>query len=217
MTGPQNREDAMRRAVVFDIGNVLLRWDPEKLYAPLIPDAAERRRFLSEICPPAWNLAFDAGAPMPEGVEAHAARHPAHADLIRAWWHRWPEMTGPLIEGSVACLHALKARGVPVFGLTNFAAETFEVARRLYPVLDAFDTCVVSAAVRCVKPDPAIYRILEARTGFAPDRLLFTDDSAANVAGARACGWAAHHFEGPAGLVAALEAEGFLEPGAVRL
>lgn len=205
------------RAVVFDVGNVLFRWDPEKLYARLIPDAGARRRFLTEICPPAWNLTFDAGAPMPEGVEAHAARHPAHAELIRAWWTGWAEMTGPQIDGSVACLHALKARGVPVFGLTNFAAETFAIARTLYPVLEAFDHCVVSAAVKRVKPDPAIYEILEAQTGYGPERLFFTDDSPANVAAARARGWTAHLFEDAAGLLAALEAEGFLPPGAVRV
>jgi 2-haloacid dehalogenase len=204
-----------QRAVVFDVGNVLFRWDPEKLYARLIPDAGARRRFLTEICPPAWNLTFDAGAPMPEGVAAHAARHPDHAELIRAWWTGWAEMTGPQIDGSVACLHALKARGVPVFGLTNFAAETFAIARTLYPVLDAFDHCVVSAAVKRVKPDPGIYEILEDQTGYAPDRLFFTDDSAANVAAARARGWTAHLFEDAARLVAALEAEGLLEPGAV--
>jgi 2-haloacid dehalogenase len=198
------------RAVVFDVGNVLFHWDPEKLYARLIPDSGERRRFLTEICTPAWNLGFDAGLPMPEGVEAHAATHPEHADLIRAWWTGWAEMTGPQIDGSVACLRALKARGVPVLGLTNFAAETFAIARTLYPVLNEFDLCVVSADVKCVKPDPQIYAIVEQRSGFAPSQLFFTDDSPANVAAARARGWTAHLFDGPEGLRAALVEEGFL-------
>jgi 2-haloacid dehalogenase len=198
------------RAVVFDVGNVLFHWDPEKLYARLIPDADDRRRFLTEICTPAWNLGFDAGEPMPAGVEAHAARHPDHAELIRRWWTGWAEMTGPQIDGSVACLHALKARGVPVLGLTNFAAETFAIARELYPVLNEFDLCVVSAEARCVKPDPRIYAILEERSGFAPAQLFFTDDSPANVAAAQARGWTAHLFEGPDGLQAALAAEGLL-------
>jgi 2-haloacid dehalogenase len=198
------------RAVVFDVGNVLFHWDPEKLYARLIPEAAERRRFLEEICTPAWNLGFDAGEPMPEGVEAHAARHPDHADLIRAWWTGWAEMTGPQIDGSVDCLRALRARGVPVFGLTNFAAETFAIARTLYPVLNEFDVCIVSAEVKCVKPEPGIYALLEERSGLAPDRLFFTDDSPANVAAAHKRGWTAHLFDGPAGLRAALIEAGFL-------
>jgi 2-haloacid dehalogenase len=204
--------DVRPAAVVFDVGNVLIEWDPRKLYDRLIPDPAERTRFLTEICPPAWNARFDRGEPMPEGAAAHAAAHPAHAALIRAWWERWPEMLGPAIEGSVACLRALKAAGAPVFGLTNFAAETFAIARAAFPVLTEFDLCVVSAEERRIKPEPEIYAILEARAGLAPQALFFTDDSPANVAAARARGWRAHLFEGPEGLIRALAAEGLPTP-----
>jgi 2-haloacid dehalogenase len=201
----------MPSAVVFDIGNVLLRWDPERLYARLIPDAAERARFFRDVCPPEWNARFDRGEPMPEGVEAHAARHPEHADLIRAWWAQWPEMVGPEIEGSVAALRALKARGAPVHGLTNFAAETFEIARGMFPVLEEFDVCVVSAHIRRNKPEPEIYAELEARAGLAPRDIFFADDSLPNVLAARERGWTAHHFTGADGLRAALADHGLLE------
>jgi len=201
---------AAPEAVVFDIGEVLLHWSPERVYARLIPDAEQRALFFRDICPPEWNAAFDRGAPMPQGVADHAARHPAHADLILAWWADWPQMIGPAIEGSVACLKALKARGVPVYGLTNFAAETFEIARARYPFLDDFDVCVVSAHVKRNKPEPEIYAELEARTGAAPRTLFFADDRPENVAAAEARGWHGHVFEHAEGLQAALIGHGLL-------
>ncbi len=199
-------------AMVFDIGRVLFDWRPERLYAELIPDEAERARFFSEICPPEWNLAFDAGRPMPQGVEEDAQKAACARDaaLIRAWWARWPEMVGPEFAGSVACLRALKARGTPVYGLTNFSAETYPLAEEMFPVLREFDLCVVSGREGCVKPQPRIYEILEARTGRAPETLFFTDDSPANIAAAAARGWTTHLFEGPAGLARALARVGLL-------
>jgi len=119
-------------------------------------------------------------------------------------------MIGPAIGGSVACLKALKARGVPVYGLTNFAAETFEIARETYPFLDEFDVCVVSAHVRRNKPEPEIYAELEARTGAAPHELFFTDDRPENIAAAEARGWRGHVFEHAEGLQAALIGHGLL-------
>ena len=198
--------------MVFDIGEVLVRWRPEDLYARLVTDDAARARFFRDICPPEWNARFDRGEPMPEGVEAHAERHPEHAELIRAWWSRWPEMFGPAIEGSIACLRALKAKGTPVFGLTNFAAETFEIAQRMYPVLTEFDGVVVSAHVKRNKPEPEIYAALEALAGVAPETLFFADDSLPNVRAARERGWTAHHFRGAAGLRQALIEADLLKP-----
>ncbi|WP_333833312.1 HAD family hydrolase [Rubrimonas sp.] len=200
------------RAMVFDIGRVLFDWRPERLYAELIPDAAERERFFTQLCPPEWNLAFDAGRDMPRGVEEDAAKaaDPRDASLIRAWWTRWPDMVGPQFEGSVACFRALKARGVPVYGLTNFAAETYPIAEEMFPILREFDLCVVSGREGCVKPQPRIYEILEQRTGHAPRELFFADDSAPNVAAARARGWTAHLFEGAPGLARALGEVGLL-------
>lgn len=197
-------------AVVFDIGEVLLHWSPERVYARLIPDPDARARFFRDICPPEWNAAFDRGTPMPQGVAEHAERHPEHADLILAWWADWPQMIGPAIDGTVACLRALKAKGTPVYGLTNFAAETFEIARETYPFLDDFDVCVVSAHVKRNKPEPEIYAELEARTGAAPHALFFADDRPENVAAAVARGWHGHVFEHAEGLQAALIGHGLL-------
>jgi 2-haloacid dehalogenase len=200
------------QAVVFDVGDVLFHWEPEKLYRRLIADAEDRKRFLAEICSPEWNAGFDRGAAMPEGVARHAERHPAHAELIRAWWSRWPEMTGPAIEGSIACLRALKAKGLPVFGLTNFAAETWPIAQTLYPVLTEFDDVVVSGREGRIKPEPEIYALLESRVPVAPEALFFTDDRPANVAAARARGWTAHLFRGAHGLRQALIEAALLKP-----
>ena len=199
-------------AMVFDIGNVLVEWRPEALYEKLIAEDAARARFLREICPPEWNARFDRGEPMPEGVEAHAERHPEHAELIRAWWLRWPEMFGPAIEGSLACLRAVRATGLPVYGLTNFAAETFEIATKMYPALTEFDGVVVSAHLGRNKPEPEIYAALEAMAGVAPEALFFADDSFPNVEAARARGWTAHHFRGAAGLRQALIEADILKP-----
>jgi 2-haloacid dehalogenase len=203
------------QAMVFDIGEVLVGWSPERLYARLIPDADARARFFREVCPPEWNDAFDRGRSMPQGVAEDAAANPEYAALIRAWWEMWPEMIGPPIEGSVACLRALKRKGTPVYGLTNFAAETFAIAQRMFPFLTEFDHVVVSAHVKANKPEPAIYAALEAAIPHPPQALFFADDKPANVAGARARGWRAHLFETPEGLQAELVACGMLEPAEI--
>lgn len=197
-------------AMVFDIGDVLVRWDPVRLYRRLIPDDAARAHFFAAIMPPEINAGFDRGGTMAEGVEAHAARHPDHAALIRAWWTDWPETLGPAIDGSVACLRALKAKGVPVYGLTNFAADTFPIAQAMFPFLRDFDAVVVSAHVGANKPEPAIYAALEAAVSEPPERLFFTDDKAANIAAAVDRGWCGDHFTGAAGLQAALIEAGLL-------
>jgi 2-haloacid dehalogenase len=152
----------------------------------------------------------DRGAPLAASVEALAARHPEHAPLIRQWHLGWAEMFAPVILPSVRLLEALKARGVPVFALTNFGRETFTLAEAMHPFLRLFDRRFVSGELGVLKPEPAIYAAVEAATGIAPDRLLFTDDSAENVAAAAARGWGVHHFTGPEGWAARLVAEGFL-------
>jgi 2-haloacid dehalogenase len=198
-------------AVVFDIGRVLIEWDPMKLYAPLLPPA-ECARLFAEADLPGMNAALDLGAPFRATVEARAARHPEWAPLIRLWHDRWIEMAQPAIAGSVRLLAALKARGVPVFALSNFGAGPFEVVLAHYPFLGSFDRAFLSGPAGMAKPDPRFYALLEAGTGIAPGRLLFVDDTAANVAAARARGWQAHLFETPEGWGAALVAAGLLSP-----
>lgn len=198
--------------VVFDIGQVLIRWDPRHLYRRLIPDAAAMERFLAEICTPEWNLEQDRGRPWEDGIAALVARHPAEARLIRAYRARWHEMVPGEVPGSMAILAALRAAGVPLYAITNFAADTFAEAAQRFPVLrDGFRDVVVSGAEGLLKPDPAIFRLLLARNGgIDPARCLFVDDSARNVQGAEAVGMRGHLFRDAAGLEAALRTLGLL-------
>jgi len=196
-------------AVVFDIGRVLIDWQPEAFYDRTI--GPERRKALfSEVDLHGMNLAVDLGGDLEEAVERLAAAHPGWAAEIRLWQSHWLEMASPEIPGSVQLLRDLKARGVPLFALTNFGAATFEIACAAYPFLALFDRRFVSAHLGMVKPDPAIYEVVERETGTRPAGLLFTDDKAENVEAAAARGWRSHLFDGPEGWAARLVAEGLL-------
>jgi len=180
--------------VVFDIGNVLIRWDPRFLYRKLIDDEARMERFLADVCTPAWNLEQDRGRDWAEAVAELAARHPGDAELIRAFDERWGEMVPGPIEGSVAILEELAAAGVPLHAITNFSAAKWTETRTRFSFLDLFGDVVVSAHERLLKPDAAIYRLLLERQGIDPRTAVFVDDSAANVAGAEAVGMTAIRF-----------------------
>ena len=196
-------------AVVFDVGNVLVEWNPDAFYDRQIGEARRRALFAGTDLH-GVNLAADAGDSLRGGIAALAARHPEWATEIGWWNDRWAEIFTPAIPRSVHLLAALKARGVPCFALTNFGAETWETALTLYPFLGSFDRAFVSAHIRAIKPDPAIYAHVERQTGLAPEALIFADDSPANVAAARARGWHAHHFTDPDGWAERLVAEGLL-------
>lgn len=200
--------------VVFDLGNVLIGWDPQQLYRKLIDDEAQREWFLREVCNSAWNERQDAGRPWAEAVAELSAAHPQHAALIAAYRQRWEETLTGAIEGSVALLAALKARGVRLLALTNWSQETFPLARRRYPFLAWFEGIVVSGEERLLKPDPRIYRVLLQRYGVDPVRALYVDDALRNVAAAQALGMHGWHFQGAAGLQAALHRLGLLDAAA---
>lgn len=187
-------------AVIFDLGGVLIDWNPRHLYRKLFADEAEMERFLAEVCTPAWNLEQDRGRPWAQAIAELSARHPEKAELIAAYRGRWPEMLNGAIAGTVALLERLDEAGVPLFALTNWSAETWPHAEQLYPFLARFRAIVVSGRIGLVKPEPAIYRHALARFGLAPERTLFIDDSAGNVEGARAVGLNAIRFEGPESL-----------------
>lgn len=203
------------QAVVFDIGNVLVSWEPERVFDARI--GAERRRQLFDEVPlHAVNLEIDRGAPFLASIEALSAAHPAWAAEIR-WWHDdWATMFQPEIPHSATLLRRLRAKGIPVFALTNFGADTLEIGRRMYPVLREFDRAYVSAELRLLKPDPAIYAHVEADSGLPPEALIFADDKPENVAAAVARGWKGHVFDGPAGWAARLVAEGLLSEEEAR-
>lgn len=196
-------------AVVFDIGNVLLEWQPERFYDRVI-GVARRKRLFAEVDLAGMNAGVDLGAPFAASVAALAEAHPDWAAEIRMWRERWFEIAHPPIDGSVRLLRALRARGVPVLALTNFGAETFEAAVVKLPFLAEFDRAWVSGRMGVMKPDPAIYAALEAESGVVPGRLLFTDDRAENIAVAAARGWQTHLFEGWEGWAARLVAAGLL-------
>ncbi|ACR27623.1 HAD family hydrolase [Burkholderia glumae] len=182
------------RAVVFDFGGVLIDWNPEYLYRQLIPDAQARRRFLTEVCGMDWVVRQDAGQTLADGTAEKVAAFPQHEALIRAFYARWPEMVAGQFDDGVALVERLDAAGVPLFGLTNWSAETFPYAWQRYAVLRRFRDIVVSGRVKLAKPDPAIYREMFARIaaqlpGIAPGELVFIDDNPRNVQAAAALGW----------------------------
>lgn len=196
-------------AVVFDIGNVLIEWQPERFFDRLMT-AQERLRMFEGIDLHGMNDAIDRGGVFRDTVYDLASRHPEWEPMIRLWHDRWLDIATPEIPHSVRLLRALRAKGVPVFALTNFGVETFELARGVYPFLDEFDRRYVSGELKVIKPDARIYEIVEQDSGVAPGGLLFTDDRPDNIAAARSRGWRTHLFEGPGGWADRLVAEGLL-------
>lgn len=188
------------RPVVFDLGGVLIDWNPRRLYRKLLPDDASIEAFLAEVCTAEWNLQQDAGRSWAEAVAELSARFPERAELIAAYHLRWEEMLGGAIEDAVALLEELHAAGVPLYALTNWSHETFPIARRRFRFLDRFRGIVVSGEERAAKPDPRIYRVLLERYRLDPAATLFIDDVPRNVEGARAAGMEAILFSSAAQL-----------------
>lgn len=192
-------EDLMTiRAVVFDFGGVLFDWNPHHLYRKLIADDHERQWFLDTICTQAWNTEQDAGRSLADATRSLIDEYPHHHALIQAYYDRWHEMLlGPLPEG-VAILTALHQANMPLFGLTNWSAETFPYARAHYPFLQIFRDIVVSGEVKLIKPDAAIYHAsLDQVRAHLPDiqarEVVFIDDVAGNIEAAVALGWQGIH------------------------
>ena len=200
-------------AVVFDLGGVLIDWDPRYLYRKLLDDEAAVEEFLATVCTPEWNAEQDRGRPFAEGVAELVERHPVHAAAITAYHERWPEMLGGAVGGTVEVLAELRAAGVPVYALTNWSAETFGIARERFEFLEWFDGVLVSGEERMIKPDPAIFRLLLDRFGLDPGAAFYVDDSPANVAAADRLGFDAVRFTSPAQLRRDLEARGLLSAG----
>ncbi|MGB5657812.1 MAG: HAD family phosphatase [Acidimicrobiia bacterium] len=182
-------------AVVFDIGAVLVDWNPEYLYTKVVPDPDERQWFLNEICTPEWNFAMDAGTSVSEEVAKLAAERPEYADLINPWWDRWREMLGDEIPGTRAIVEELKRSGKPVYALTNWNAQTWVIGVAEFPFLgEIFDGVVVSGQEGVTKPDPRIFEILSSRYDLEASKTVFIDDSPKNVAAATTLGYQAHLF-----------------------
>lgn len=202
--------------VVFDIGNVLIRWDPRNLFRTVFADAAEMESFLGSICDHAWNLEQDRGRSWAEAVAERIALHPGSAAAIQAYDRRWQDMVSGAIDENVAVLHGLKAAGVPVYAITNFSHGKFEECLARFPFLATFDGVVVSAREELVKPDAAIFRLFLDRYGFEAADCLFIDDSAANIGTARALGMQAILYGESIDLAARLRALGLPVPEGAR-
>ncbi len=194
--------------VVFDIGNVLIPWDPRRLFRKLLPDEAALQRFLDEVDFDAWNAQHDAGQRFAHGIAQHGARFPHYRHLLQAYFDRWEESIAEASAAAVALPRKLRAAGYRTLALTNFSMETFPRAVRLNPFLDEFEGIVVSGAEGVLKPDPAIYRLLCSRHAVAPGRSVFIDDSLRNAEGARRIGMHALHFRSIDQLIDDLDALG---------
>lgn len=203
-------------AVIFDIGNVLTRWQPEAFYDRVIGEA-RRRALFAAVDLHHMNDLVDMGGLFRETIYDWAERHPDWAPEIRMWYDRWIELASPRIEGSIRLQRALRAKGVPVFALTNFGRHSFEEALPKMDFLQDFDRLYVSGRMGVIKPDPRIYEMVEADCGIDPTRLLFTDDRADNITAAARRGWRTHQFESWEGWARRLVAEGLLTDGEAGL
>lgn len=198
------------RCVIFDVGKVLFQWDLRHLFAKLMDDPAELEWFVTNVVTPKWHFQHDAGRPLAEMVPELKAQFPAHAALIDAYAARFNETIPGPVPGSLELVDRLDAAGVPLFAITNFGHEFWEMFRPTQPVFDRFQGIIVSGTERLVKPDPAIYALAIQRFGIDPAGAYFIDDIAANVAGAESLGIAGHHFVDASELARDLAARGYL-------
>lgn len=199
------------KAVIFDIGNVLIEWQPERFFDAEIGE--ERRRALfAAIDLHAMNDRVDRGENFTAVLTETAAQHPGYQAELAIWHDRWLDMASPAIDHSVRLMAALQDRGIPVFSLTNFGIETYALAATKYFFLRSFDRDFISGHMGVIKPDPQIYQMLESGSGLSGPELLFTDDRAENIAAAAARGWQTHLFEGSQGWADRLVAAGLLTP-----
>ena len=179
--------------VVFDLGNVLVDWNPRYLYRKLIPDEPEMERFLAEVCTIPWHVRQDDTGKCAEATAALVAKFPDKRDLITAFYDRFDEMITGEVPGMAQIVMGLKARGMMVYGLTNWPGELFHHSKR-FDILSHLDGIVVSGHEGVKKPEARLFQILFARYDIAPKRSLFIDDVAENVAAGIALGMHGHLF-----------------------
>lgn len=187
-----------RRAVIFDVGRVLFRWDLRHLYAKLIDDPAEVERFCTTIITPEWHFQHDAGRPLADMVEERVAEFPHAEALIRAYQRRFNETIPGPVEGMPELVERLHGAGVPLYIITNFGDEFWSMFRPTQPIFDRFEDILVSGVEKLIKPDPAIYRLALDRFGLEAAHTLFIDDVPENIAGAASVGIDGHVFTGAA-------------------
>jgi 2-haloacid dehalogenase len=191
-------------AIVFDLGGVLIDWNPRYLYRKLFDDEVEMEAFLAKICTSEWNNWQDAGRTWDDAVNELAGRYPEQRALIEAYHRRWPEMLGGALSGTVEVLAELRKRDYFLSALTNWSAETFPLAQERFEFLGWFKEIVVSGREKCMKPDPKIFNILLQRIGRSAADCIFIDDHLPNIQSAQKLGFTTVHFRNPAGLRSSL-------------
>lgn len=196
-------------AVIFDIGNVLVEWQPERHYDSVI-GSDRRKQMFAQVDLHAMNDKIDMGGPFKETIYETAALYPEWRAEIEMWHSDWIKLASPAIDRSVALLRSIRAKNIPVFALTNFGIESFDYAATHYPFFAEFDRRYVSGHMKVIKPDPQIYRMVEEDCGLAPETLLFADDRADNITAAAARGWKTHLFENAQGWAKSLVTHGVL-------
>ncbi|HLK33622.1 MAG TPA: HAD family phosphatase [Terriglobales bacterium] len=202
---------AERSIAVFDLGGVLIDWNPRYLYRKLFNgDEETMEHFLSTICTPSWNAQQDAGRTFSDACALLKTRYPAQAHLIDAWFDRYDEMLAGPIHGTVDILKTLLHQGVPVYALSNWSLETFPCAQKRFGFLQWFRGILLSGEVKLLKPDRRIYEIFLNTYGVDPRRAVYIDDVKANVEGAAALGMHGILFTNPAALDAELRKVGLL-------
>lgn len=201
-----------KRIVVFDLGGVLIDWNPRYLYRKLFGGNDEAmEEFLREIRFSEWNAELDRGISFPNAIAGLCAQFPGHAPLIHAYRQRWEETLGEPIQSVVDLLPRLKRSGCILYALTNFAAETFPIARKRFSFLNEFEAILVSGEVGIAKPDPRIYSMLLARIGRGAPECLFIDDRRENILVAESLGFPCIWMEKPDRLEKTLHQRGYLD------
>lgn len=186
------------KAIIFDFGGVLIGWDPRNLYSRFFPGQPQAMEdFLKEIKFMEWNAQQDKGRPFAEAVAVHSRQFPHHAHLISAYHENWKESLTGTIDGTVELLRALKKKGYPLYGLSNWSAETFPIVRHEYEFLNLLDDVVISGEVKLIKPEPEIFELCLQRIGKPASQCLLIDDSEANIIVAQKIGIDTIHFESP--------------------
>lgn len=190
----------MKPSVIFDFGGVLINWDPRNLYRRYFSDSQSMEDFLTEVNFMEWNAQQDKGRPFAEGVRILTEQFPQRADLIRAFHENWKDSITGKIDGTVEILQTLKQKNYPLYGLSNWSAETFPIVRDEFPFLNLLDGTILSGEVKLIKPDPAIYDLCLKMIGKPANECLFIDDSQANVNVANEMGFDAIRFTSPENL-----------------
>jgi len=198
------------KAVLFDVGNVLITWHPENLFRKVIPDDARRAYFLETVVPMDWHMNHDAGVTFAENRKGPLERFPDFADEIHAFDTRFDEMLGEPIPETLAVAEELHAKGVPLFALTNMPQEKAQMVFSKIPVWRHIRDVVISGDEKIMKPDPAIYELALKRMGLTAPEVFFTDDSVANIEAAKSLGFVTHLFDRPETLRPALVETGVL-------